>query len=313
MTHLIFGYYDLNFGDDWLIKQYVNRYKVPQAILVLSDPILFKPFEADKRYKYVGGIGKRQSFLQSDQVDIVGGSMFQAGERWFRHYLKLFITIKLAKLLKKKVTIVGCNLDEPPTWLFGFLLKSIFKNVDYFRVRDAKSYRILNQKYGVSKINVELALDLADDALPHKSSTDEQSCSVSIINNKKVNKGEYFTWLLLQVESMHENNKVTNFELFGFDSGKESDESAIDDFLRYFTSSSKYVGRINISKYIYNGDIVSFIEEWRGNHFAICTRFHSYILARNSKQDFRIYNYSSKIKEYILTHHEHEVMNLNAS
>ncbi|EHE4201762.1 hypothetical protein JM339_004863, partial [Escherichia coli] len=85
MTTLLFGYFDLNFGDDWLIHEFINQYHKDNVILVVSDENLYLPFKHDIRFRKVSDLGKIKAFLQSDEICIVGGSMFQDSKHWFSH------------------------------------------------------------------------------------------------------------------------------------------------------------------------------------------------------------------------------------
>ena len=137
-------------------------------------------------------------------------------------------------------------------------------------------------------------------------------CAVSIINNPKIDKVHYFSWLLNKIKKLYNFHHVKDFIFYAFDSGNESDEKAVLQFLEFAKHDINDLN-ITVKTQVYKGDVTEFIRSWQESNFAICTRFHSYILARNSEQLFDIYNYSPKIEEYITTHHPHELRYLHVS
>ncbi|HBA8971755.1 TPA: polysaccharide pyruvyl transferase family protein, partial [Escherichia coli] len=162
MTTLLFGYFDLNFGDDWLIHEFINQYHKDNVILVVSDENLYLPFKHDIRFRKVSDLGKIKAFLQSDEICIVGGSMFQDSKHWFSHYLKLYIYLLIARILGKKNYVIGCNLNAIKNKKLNMLLKLLYKQVDHFRVRDSNSVKILNKDYNINEALISVKPDLAD-------------------------------------------------------------------------------------------------------------------------------------------------------
>ncbi|RTO32133.1 polysaccharide pyruvyl transferase family protein [Enterobacter hormaechei] len=311
MKNLVLGYFDLNFGDDWLIHQFISDYDLDNVILLMNNSHLFTPYVNNQNISFSGKSGKFKSFLCCNELDIVGGSMFQQGENWLRHYCKLYLLITIAKMLNKKIRIIGCNINKNDSKILNFILKCIFKKVDSIRVRDKKSYDIFVGYFGLKSEMVELSLDLADkrNAFQNKK---KNHCAVSIINNPKIDKVHYFSWLLNKIKKLYNFHHVKDFIFYAFDSGNESDEKAVLQFLEFAKHDINELN-ITVKTEVYKGDVTGFIRSWQESNFAICTRFHSYILARNSEQLFEIYNYSPKIEEYITTHHPHELRYLHVS
>lgn len=304
MKTLIFGYFDLNFGDDWLIHQFCHLYKKENVILVVSDDKLFSPYKNYKKYTSIKNVGKLKSLTQSDEIYIIGGSMFQQGSNWITHYSKLYLFISIASLLRKKTYIYGCNITPPKSKYFKFLISRIFKHTDHFLVRDYTSKKTLIDEYHILNKHIELNLDLADKNTLSLSLKKSNQCAVSIINNSQIDEKNYFTWLKNKILDIQKNNINIVFNLFSFDCGRESDNSAIKKFIQYLHTENI---NINYTIYLYDGDIYKFINHWQICKIAICTRFHSYILARNSNQSYSIYGYSDKIRTYIETHHPQDL------
>ena len=303
MTTLLFGYFDLNFGDDWLIHEFINQYHKDNVILVVSDENLYLPFKHDIRFRKVSDLGKIKAFLQSDEICIVGGSMFQDSKHWFSHYLKLYIYLLIARILGKKNYVIGCNLNAIKNKKLNMLLKLLYKQVDHFRVRDSNSVKILNKDYNINEALISVKTDLADKSKLSLTVTKENSCAVSIINNKNTDKKKYYDWLTSNFKELRRKG-IYHFKLFGFDSGAESDEKSINDFL---VLKRHLFADCTFTIIIYNGNVDEFIMKWSTSKYALCTRFHSYILARNCKQNFRVFCYSNKIVEYIKTHSPFEM------
>lgn len=303
MTALVFGYFDLNFGDDWLIHEFANEYKKNEVILVVSDERLFVPFNKTSLFKSVRNVGKVNALWCCNEVNIVGGSMFQEGGNWFLHYSKIFFLLAISRALGKKNHIVGCNLNAISNKKLKFIFWLIFKQVNCFRVRDLTSANILAYEYGVSSNKIELKHDLADKPMYLTSLKKENSCAISIINNKSINKNKYFEWLSTNIIDLQEKG-VSDFKFYAFDSGAESDNTMIDEFFKINEALFK---QSVVSKYIYKGDVDLFIQKWSESKYALCTRFHSYILARNCSQKYKVYCYSDKIVQYIISHHPAEM------
>lgn len=303
MTALVFGYFDLNFGDDWLIHEFAREYNKKEVILVVSDEKLFVPFEKNSLFKSVRYVGKMNALWCCNEVNIVGGSMFQEGGNWFLHYSKIFCLLAISRALGKKNHIVGCNLNAIDNKKLKFIFWLIFKQVNYFRVRDLTSAKILAYEYGISSNKIELKHDLADKPKHLTNLKKENSCAISIINNKSINKDKYFEWLSTNIIDLQEKG-VSVFKFYAFDTGSESDETIIDEFFKIHETLFE---QSVFSKHIYKGSVDLFIKEWSESKYALCTRFHSYILARNCSQKFKVYCYSDKIVQYIISHHPVEM------
>lgn len=91
--------------------------------------------------------------------------------------------------------MIGCNLNAITNKKLNMLLKLLYKQVDQFRVRDSNSVKILNKDYNINEAFISLKPDLADKSKLSLTVTKEDSCAVSIINNKNTNKTKYYDWL----------------------------------------------------------------------------------------------------------------------
>ncbi|HIF9166849.1 TPA: polysaccharide pyruvyl transferase family protein [Photobacterium damselae] len=304
---LLLGYFDLNFGDDWLIKNYVNEYKVNNVELLLSDERLFKPFNDDDRFSFSKNkFDKIKALFTANSFVIVGGSMFQYNKYWFRHFLKVLFFMMVFSLRGKKCSVIGCNIKKESSLIFTYVISLLFKLVNEFRVRDKLSYDSLIKIYGVNKDKISVKKDLADgcfSSLPKKNNR----CSISIINSLLIDDDKYFKALDSEINRMKILG-VSNFDFFSFDSGSESDENAIQRYLNYVRDNDI---DLNFNIVLYNSNISDFITKWSSNKYAITTRFHSYILAKNSKQEIRVLSYSKKINTYISTFYEEDVNIIN--
>ncbi len=304
MKSLVFGYFDLNFGDDWLIHQFSNKFHKNDLVLMVSDDKLFLPYKADPRFTMAKSIGKLKAVLSCDELNIVGGSMFQRSSGWFLHFLKLLIVLISYKLMRKSNFVYGCNLKKEGGVLFEIVMRIVFSTISKFYVRDLESKRTLVDFYGVADHKIQVGLDLAAGEMAGYSKNNK-SCSISIINNKNLNKNNYFLWLERKIKNL-KSLGVDKFTLFSFDSGHESDLVMINMFMKFYNDRNQS-DNIYFDVYQYTGSIDGLINEWAISSYAICSRFHSYILASNLGQNINVFAYSQKTIEYIKTHRKCDV------
>ncbi|WP_367643836.1 polysaccharide pyruvyl transferase family protein [Aeromonas dhakensis] len=301
MKSLVFGYFDLNFGDDWLINRFCNKFHKDDVVLMVSDDNLFSPYRTDSRFTMAKSMGKFKAVLSCDELNIVGGSMFQRSAGWLPHFLKLLIVLISYKIMGRSNFVYGCNLKNEGGILFGLIMRIIFSTISKFYVRDFESKITLVDYYGVANHKIEVGLDLAAGEMSGYAKNNN-SCSISIINNSNLNKNEYFLWLEGKINNLKARG-VDNFTLFSFDSGHESDLVMINLFINFYKERNQ-TQNIDFDIYQYTGSIESLINEWAISSYAICSRFHSYILASNLGQNINVLAYSQKTIEYIKTHRQ---------
>lgn len=158
---LIIGYYGAgNLGDEVLLDATINllskTYDSPEITVLTGD------IEDTTKNREVDGL-YRNDYLQiirniknSDIIIGGGGSMLQnvTSNKSLVYYLGI---LRLAKLLGKKVALLGNGIGPLNTSFYQRLTKSVLKRLDAIVLRDKDSYNLLKD-FGLT--NIHLGNDL---------------------------------------------------------------------------------------------------------------------------------------------------------
>jgi len=148
----IFGYYGWkNVGDDMMLYGLLQKFgnKNPGVTFaILSQNPVIVPTKVKNRIVFVTPSIFRvlKEILRSYAFVIGGGThLFEYGNKIkiFKIQLRLFLIVLYAKILRKKVYIVGNSLGPFQSGLGELLPKVICNIADYISVRDKASYKLL--------------------------------------------------------------------------------------------------------------------------------------------------------------------------
>ena len=308
---LVIGYMHANLGDDLFFKILFERYKnvtfyiFPPSLLLDRYKKIFKHnknvvfYDTDPYYLKIRDeinddtipINLFQMVLKkAKEVDFCinfGGSIFIQSPEWRKDDR---FKIKAA-LGKKPSFIIGCNFG-PGDKEFHDYYEKWFKKFDDICFRDKKSY---NQFKNLNNIRLADDIALLETNNRKRIFLNKKTIGISIVNasnykNLKNYKRDYQNFIIKLINKYQkENFKIT---LFSF-CKEEGDLIAINEILEKIKDTK------NIRVVSYEGDISSFINEWKKNRYIVAARLHSIVLALKYHQAFIPLSYSDKTKSFL--------------
>lgn len=278
---IVFGYYNLNLGDDLfmeILKRKLKDYSID--FLVPNGTSNFYNKSNGFNIRYYSKFERRidrlayisfkwcpflKNIMKSYDITIVlGGSLFIENNHWkdsYRFY-------KMLRLSSKKLYIIGCNFGPYQSKEFLESYRRYFKTINGITVRDNYSKEVLNLS------NVKVYPDFVFNLdFPIKRES-KKVLGVSVINLNQRNfsseeKKKYYSGIIK--ECLYFSNKGYSVRLFSFCKA-EGDE----EICKMLASKVKNATIIN-----YNGNIHKVLSSFSECQFIIATRFHAVILGWN--------------------------------
>lgn len=249
------GYFDCNFGDDYMIKTVLEHFSEMSFVIEEKkgiSPMLkeiknisFEKKECDKNLRIIGS-----GFMVNSPA--------------------AFITelIWLLKGKKEPNWCIGCNIEPFKNALYKAIITKKLKKYELISCRDKKSYEWI--KENCKGVRVHYFPDILFSALIEKAEGGS-SLGVSVMNLGLGGKYEGYYKALAQVADYYIDTKKGQVFLCAFDTGEENDTAACE----YVKSLMKSQG-VQIVKH---GSADEIIRAFAQCKKIIGTRFHSIVLA----------------------------------
>lgn len=278
---IIFGYYNLNLGDDLfmdILKRKLKNYSIDFLV----------PDETSSFYSRSNGFSIRHYSKLERRIDrlaymafkwcpcltniikpydvtiILGGSLFMENDNWKDSY-RFYNMLRLAS---KKLYVIGCNFGPYQSKEFLENYRCYFNTLNGITVRDNYSKKVLNLNNVKAYPDFVFNLDF-----PIKNER-KKVLGVSVINLSRRNftpeeKNKYYSGIIKECSCF--SNKGYSIRLFSFCKA-EGDE----EICKMLASRIKNAEVIN-----YDGNIHKFLISFSECKFIIATRFHAVILGWN--------------------------------
>lgn len=255
MAIRIDGYFDRNFGDDYMIKTVAEHFKDEDFVISPSDGI-------SDMLQNVPNI--RISNEECERVIRITGSGFMINSQ------KAFITeaIWLLKGKKEADWCIGCNIEPFKNVLCELVIKKKLKKYSFITCRDKKSYEWFLKK--CKDVRVEFFPDILFSA-PVKRAEGGTALGISVMNLGFDGTYEVYYSSLAAAADYYMDQKKGEVILFAFDTGCEDDTAACN----YVRSLMKNKD-VKIVAHNRDGEIVQAFDRCGK---IIGTRFHSIVLA----------------------------------
>ena len=280
---LIIGYYGAgNLGDEVLLDATINllkkTYDSPEITVLTSnveDTTKNRKVEAVYRGDYIHII---KTIKNSHLVIGGGGSMLQnvTSNESLIYYLGI---LRLAKLLGKKVALLGNGIGPLNTSFYQSLTKNVLKKLDAIVLRDKDSYNLL-KNFGLTNIYLGNDLVYSLDKIESHYKIERKV----LINLRKWDYGPDFLQVIVNfVEYLLEANYKVS--LISFQAG--NDDLILKDIYNRIKSDELY--------YFESHDYGRIIQEIGSGEIFIGMRLHGLIFSSVSSTSFIALSYDPKV------------------
>ena len=289
----LLAYPEVNLGDDIFVVMLLKRY--PQVEFFINIPDVSKrvAFDGIMNISFIEGVTDRKDY---DSIDVreydafiyIGGSVFMENAWGLEDNTNINRLVLRAKELGKPFFYISSNFGPCITREYFDVSKSIISNCRDVCFRDKYSYELFSD---VPSVRYEPDLILGYDVGNIECIRNSVGISVigfDIREELAEFADKYYGVLENSIRNYIESGK--SIVLFSF-CKIECDEIGINILLSRF--SDEELTRIKVVKY--DGDIDSFINEYKNVEYMICTRFHSMILSAVCCQKIYCVSYSKKI------------------
>lgn len=276
MAVRIDGYFDRNFGDDYMIKTVPEHF--PEVDFVINDTIGLS--------EMLRGIENvRISDEETEKTLRIIGSGFMINSP------EAFITelLWLIKGKKEPEWCIGCNIEPFKNCLYQWAIKKKLEKYNLITCRDKKSYEWL--KKNCKKARVEYFPDIVFAADIKKPLVKGEKLGISVMNLGFGGKYEGYYAALAEVADYYTETFKKGVYLFAFDAGRENDCEAC----RYVAELMKN----KTAQIICHGEENEIINAYSECGRIIGTRFHSAVLALKMGIDLYPVIYRHKMSQLL--------------
>lgn len=256
MAVRIDGYFDRNFGDDYMIKTVLEHF--PEVAFVINDTMgLSEMLRGLENVKI--------SDEETEKTLRVIGSGFMVNSP------EAFITelLWLIKGKKEPGWCIGCSLEPFKNFLFEWVIRKKLEKYELITARDKKSYEWL--KKNCKRARVEYFPDIVFAADIKEPSKKGDGLGISVMNLGFEEKYESYYASLAKVADYYIETTGKDVLLLAFDAGEENDKVAC--------SHVKSLMRNKEAQIIVHGSENEIINAYSECGRIIGTRFHSAVLA----------------------------------
>ena len=285
------AYVRKNLGDDLFIQMLTSKYKdynfymnvdkttyidylqtIPNLTINIVDDL--------KNALYNSDVSKFDAYVY------IGGSIFIEPKNKSLYFNNFNEFIEKCKACGKPFYYISCNFGPySSNWYLDYSRK-IFEVSKDVCFRDRYSYNLFKD---IS--SVRYAPDFIFNYIAPPGETIKNSVGISVIDlairqNLNIKTDDYLDFLATNISNyLQENKQVYLYSFCEY----EGDERTIDAILRRFP------GEKNIHAVKYDGNLDKFLALYSKMEYALCTRFHSFVISSVCKQKIYVVSYSSKI------------------
>lgn len=287
----LMAYVRKNLGDDLFIQMLTSKYKNYNFFMnvdrttyidcLQTIPNLTISFVDDmKEALYNSDVSKYDAFVY------IGGSIFIEPKNKPLYFNNFDEFIDKCKANGVPFYYISCNFGPYSTQNYFDYSRKIFEACTDICFRDTYSYSLFKD------INtVRYAPDFIFNYKAPGGELIKNSVGISVIDlkirpNLNIQTDEYLNFLINNISNYLKQNKQVY--LYSF-CEYEGDESTINALLERFPNEN------NLHAVQYNGDLDAFLALYSKMEYALCTRFHSFVLSSVCKQKIYVVSYSSKI------------------
>lgn len=287
----LMAYVRKNLGDDLFIKMLAETY---------SDCIFFMNVNTDEYIDNLKNISNLEisvvnnlkeelynlNVLKYNAFVYIGGSIFIEPQNGSLYYNNFNEFIDKCKQNGVPFYYISCNFGPYSSKNYFDYSRKIFESCTDICFRDKYSYNLFSD---IS--SVRYAPDFIFNYKANSTKVLNDSIGISVIDlsirkNLNIKNEDYINFLTSNIKNyLNDNKQVYLFSFCEY----EGDEKTINSVLERFPDEK------NIHAVKYDGDLDKFLNLYSQMEYAICTRFHSFVLSSVFKQKIYVVSYSSKI------------------
>lgn len=281
MKVILEGYFDSNFGDDYMLLTFVRNLPDTQFILTHKDKytdfILSEP-NVSFCNKCVSGL----------PVLLITGSGFMINSfEALKCEIRWFIT-------KKHIAdfCIGCNIEKLDTWLKSFLIEKKLSRFKLIVCRDKKSYAWLSDRLKRTKVyylpDILFSAQLGSDL----NGTVPDKLGISLFHRAGDSENCEYYKKMAWAADYYIDTYGKNVILMAFDTGSENDGFACENVKRIMRRGEN-------ASIVYHGNNGEIVNAYRECKKIIGARFHSAVLALKTGVDFFPVIYRDKMRNLL--------------
>ncbi|MBP3038601.1 polysaccharide pyruvyl transferase family protein [Bacillaceae bacterium Marseille-Q3522] len=298
---LVSAYFAQNVGDDLFLKTLFDRYANVEWELLTANRNYNHIFKAYKNVKiiysyreikigkqavnlfYAGNLLKKyHAFL------LIGGSLFMQSPAWERKISEREQLVKEFKRMEKKVFLIGANFGPFHNDVYIERYRGLFQQFDDICFRDQYSRKLFHDVAGV-RVAPDLVFTMKDRSRPVLQEEASVGFSLIHLQNRQGLREHHYDYIEKMSEWIRSYvEQGRQVKLFSF-CEIEGDAQMNQELLAKLGDVRRRVKHIR-----YEGNLPSFLAEFKSCTKIIATRFHAIILALLFKQKVYPIIYSEK-------------------
>ncbi len=287
----LMAYVRKNLGDDLFIKMLTHKYPDCTFFMNVDTDTYIDYLQAIPNLK-ISVVNNLKEELYNSDVSAydayiyIGGSIFIEPKNKTLYYNNFNDFIDKCKAHGKPFYYISCNFGPYSTQNYFDYSRKIFESCTDICFRDKYSYNLFK-----SISTVRYAPDFIFNYKKPHDKIISNSVGISVIDlsirqNLNISTEDYLDFLTTNISNyLKENKQVYLFSFCKY----EGDETTINSLIERFPNEK------NIHAIKYNGNLDSFLDLYSQMEYAICTRFHSFVLSSLFRNKVYVLSYSSKI------------------
>ncbi|MEZ9421294.1 polysaccharide pyruvyl transferase family protein [Vibrio breoganii] len=227
---------------------------------------------------------------QNLRLVIIGGGQLVLSNTYFP--VAAFMWVGLSKYYRKKVIFSNVGVGTTFSLLESWLYKYALMQSNGVAVRDEKSGKIINEKYGISPI-------ITGDIVFCDASIDIEDSDTSTVYLGITERNVYNTY----------NKNVSQYEYYSiWYDFLIANEVPLDNIVLFYTTQEDFLESINFKNYLENLDIIveisqsntldSLENELKLASLVVSGRMHALILSKNIERNILCFPISKKLIEF---------------
>lgn len=268
MKLILTGYFDNNFGDDYMLLTFIRN--MPEDTFILTVKNKYTDFLLREPNVFF----RKKPEKGLPVLLIVGNGFMINSFTALMYEIKWFIT-------KKHIAdyCVGCSIEKLSSWLKEFLIKTKLSHFKMIVCRDKNSYKWLNDNLKKTKVYYLPDIIFSSKYGPDPDGPLPDKLGISLFHRSADTSDCEYYKKMAEAADYYIETTGKNVILFAFDTGSENDGFACESVKRLMRHGEK----ASIVCHGHNDEIINAFRECEK---IIGARFHSVVLSLKMGIDF---------------------------
>lgn len=276
------GYFDSNFGDDYMQK--IAAYYMPEHNFYIDNRNMVSPLATEEKNV---ALKPQTELLSLPKLTVTGSGFMVNSLRVLRYEAVWFLRER-----KKSHYCIGCNIEPFSNKFYEWLMAQKLKQFKFVICRDKKSLSWL--KKHCPKLNSVYMPDILF-AMPKEwlaQKTNEKKLGIALMHRAGDEENIEYYRAMAKIADYWVENKKSNVVLMAFDTGEEDDVFACECVKRLM----KHSDMAEIATHGHSGEILNAYGECEK---VVGARFHSAVLAMKTDTDLYPIIYREKMRNLL--------------